>query len=190
MSQTKYLVIGSCSKGKDVKTCHKAIQLKMADFGTAVSLRRAEQRAKGWLRSAGKMYTGRQHVLMMRGVEHLRTNFSLATFDVAIISAGYGLICEEKKIAPYDITFTCKGSPWIRERREVLKIPAKTRKLLSEYQVVFFLLGKEYLTSVDLPLDPAPGQKFKSGSRLGHRDGRSKRIARHKGAHHDAGRKR
>jgi hypothetical protein len=127
---------------------------------------------------------------MMRGVEHLRTNFSLATFDVAIISAGYGLICEEKKIAPYDITFTCKGSPWIRERREVLKIPAKTRKLLSEYQVVFFLLGKEYLTSVDLPLDPAPGQKFKSGSRLGHRDGRSKRIARHKGAHHDAGRKR
>jgi hypothetical protein len=70
------------------------------------------------------------------------------------------LISEKRKIAPYNITFKGKGAPWIRERREALRIPENTRKLLSGYQVVFFLLGKEYLTSLDLPLDPGPGQKF------------------------------
>jgi hypothetical protein len=145
---------------KDDKGCPEDIRLQEADFETVTSLSGAEKRAKAWLRPAGKMYKGSQHTLMMRGVEHLPTNFSLATFDVAIISAGYGLISERKMIAPYDATFKGKGNPWIRERREGLKIPANTRKLLSDYQVVFFLLGKEYLTSLNLPLDPSPGQKF------------------------------
>lgn len=160
MSQTSCLVVGSCTGMKDDKDCPREIKLQDSDFETVGLLSQAEQRAKEWLRPAGRMYKGSQHTLMMRGVEHLRTSFSAATFDVAIISAGYGLISERKKIAPYNITFKGKGSLWIRERREVLKIPAKTRKLLSDYQIVFFLLGKEYLTSLDMPLDPTPGQKF------------------------------
>jgi len=160
MSQTRCLVIGSCTGRKDDKGYPEEVKLKLADFETAASLSRAEQSVKGWLRPAGKMYKGLQHTLMMRGVAQLRADFSPATFDVAIVSAGYGLISEEKKIAPYNITFKGKGNPWIRERREALQIPGKTRALLSGYEVVFFLLGKEYLTSLDMPLDPAHGQKF------------------------------
>ena len=160
MPQTRCLVVGSCTGKKDDKGCPEGIKLQEADFESAARLSQAEHRVKEWLRPAGKMYKGSQHTLMMRGVEHFRTNFAAATFDVAIVSAGYGLISEKKKIAPYNITFKGKGSPWIRERREVLKIPAKSRKLLSDYQVVFFLLGKEYLISLGMPLDPALGQKF------------------------------
>jgi hypothetical protein len=34
------------------------------------------------------------------------------------------------------------------------------RGLLCQYQIVFFLLGKEYLASLDCPLELAPDQKF------------------------------
>ncbi|HTF67645.1 MAG TPA: hypothetical protein VK638_33695 [Edaphobacter sp.] len=34
------------------------------------------------------------------------------------------------------------------------------RERLSQYEVVFFLLGKEYLASLDSPLELAPDQKF------------------------------
>jgi hypothetical protein len=96
---------------------------------------------------------------MMNGVERLRADFDAASFDVAIVSAGYGLISEERLIAPYNITFQGKGLPWVRERGKALKLPAMTRELLSQYQVVFFLLGKEYLASLDCPLEPTPDQK-------------------------------
>jgi hypothetical protein len=106
------------------------------------------------------MYTGRQHVLMMSGVRRLREGLKQASFDVSIISAGYGLISEARSIAPYDITFQGKGLPWARDRGTALKIPSMTRELLSKYQVVFFLLGKEYLSSLGNPSIPEPGQKF------------------------------
>jgi hypothetical protein len=160
MLQTKCLVVGSCTGQKDDEGCPEELKLKEADFSTAANLSKAEQRAKDWMKTAGKMYTGRQHALMMNGVEYLRADFDAASFDVAIVSAGYGLISEERLIAPYNITFQGKGLPWVRERGKALKLPVMTRELLSQYQVVFFLLGKQYLASLDCPLEPAPDQKF------------------------------
>jgi hypothetical protein len=157
MTQTKCLVIGSCTGRKASDKCPNDLKLKEIDFETAANLAIAEQRAKGWIRPVGQMYTGMQHKLMMRGIERLRTGFSPAAFDVAIISAGYGLITEGRKIAPYNIRFQKKDA---RARGKSLDIPAKTRKLISRYQVIFFLLGQDYLASLDLPLDPAPAQKF------------------------------
>jgi hypothetical protein len=160
MLQTKCLVVGSCTGQKDDEGCPEELKLKEADFGTAANLSKAEHRAKNWVKPAGKMYTGRQHVLMMNGVDHLRADLDAASFDVAIVSAGYGLISEERLIAPYNITFQGKGLSWVRERGKALKLPAMTRELISQYQVVFFLLGKEYLASLDCPLELARDQKF------------------------------
>jgi hypothetical protein len=97
--QTKCLVVGSCTGQKDGEGCPEELKLKEADFVTAANLSKAEHRAKDWMKPAGKMYTGRQHGLMMNGVEHLRANFDVASFDVAIVSAGYGLLTEERLIA-------------------------------------------------------------------------------------------
>jgi hypothetical protein len=160
MSQMRCLILGSCTGQKDDLNCPVELKLKEEHFSDPSRLMRAEGRAKRWLRPAGEMYTGRQHTLMMSGVRRLREGFKQASFDVSIISAGYGLISEARSIAPYDITFQGKGLPWARERGTALKIPSMTRELLSKYQVVFFLLGKEYLSSFGIPPTPEPGQKF------------------------------
>ena len=123
MVQTKCLVVGSCTGQKDDEGCPEELKLTEADFGTTANLLKAEHRAKDWMKPAGKMYTGRQHGLMMNGVKHLRAYFDAASFDVAIVSAGYGLISEERLIAPYNITFQGKGLPWVRERGKTLKLP-------------------------------------------------------------------
>jgi hypothetical protein len=157
MTQTKCLVIGSCTGEKDDESCPAELKLIEADFENAASLLRAEARAKGWIRPAGEMYIGTQHKLMMHGIERLRTSFSQAVFDVAIISAGYGLISEARKIAPYNMKFQKKDA---RERGKRLDIPAMTRKLLSKYQVIFLLLGENYLASLGDPLNTALQQKF------------------------------
>jgi hypothetical protein len=128
MLQTKCLVVGSCTGQKDDEGCPEELKLREADFGTAANLSKAEERAKDWMKPAGKMYTGRQHSLMMNGVERLRADFDAASFDVAIVSAGYGLISEERLIAPYNITFQGKGLPWVRERGKALQLAAMTRE--------------------------------------------------------------
>jgi hypothetical protein len=160
MPRTKCLVLGSCTGQKDDVDCPEDLKLRETDFSSASGLAKAERKAKRWLKPAGQMYKGRQHTLMMNGVNRLRAGFTKALFDVSIVSAGYGLISEERRIAPYDITFQGKGLPWARERGAALKIPTMTRELLPQYQVVLFLLGKEYLSSLESPPEPAPGQKF------------------------------
>jgi hypothetical protein len=64
-----------------------------------------------------------------------------ASFDVAIVSAGYGLISEERLIAPYNITFKGKGLPCVRERGKTLKLPSMTRELLSPLWLWITLKG-------------------------------------------------
>lgn len=160
MPQMKCLVLGSCTGQKDDLNCPVELKLKEEDFTEPSRLLGAEDKAKRWLKPAGEMYTGRQHTLMMSGVRRLREEFKQASFDVSIISAGYGLISETRLIAPYNITFQGKGLPWASERGAALNIPLMTSRLLSKYQVVFFLLGKEYLSSLGIPSTPEPGQKF------------------------------
>ncbi len=61
------------------------------------------------------------------------------------------------------LTITPKIScriPWARERGAALQIPTMVRELVSRYQVVFFLLGREYLNSLGIPPVPRVGQKF------------------------------
>jgi hypothetical protein len=160
MSQTKCLVVGSCTGQKDDAGCPEEIRLQKDDFNSPSSLSKAEGAAKNWLRPAGEMYKGRQHTLMMDGVRRLRNSFSKASFDVSIVSAGYGLVSEDKAIAPYNITFKGKGVTWVREQGALLKIPEALSLLIPQYEVVFFLLGKEYLTSIGKPPVPARGQKY------------------------------
>jgi hypothetical protein len=160
MLRTKCLVLGSCTGQKDALGCPEDLKLQESDFSSVSALSKAEHKAKDWLKPAAQMYTGRQHALMMTGIRHLRSSFNGASFDVAIVSAGYGLISEDRLIAPYNITFQGQRLPLVRERGRALNIPAMTRKLLSQYQIIFFLLGKEYLASMDGPLEATVNQTF------------------------------
>ncbi len=75
-------------------------------------------------------------------------------------SAGYGLIPEDRLIAPYDITFQGMPKPLVKARGERLGVASAIRKLVSDFPVVFFLLGDDYLRSVCPPIVPSDSQRF------------------------------
>lgn len=152
------LVIGSCTGAKDDAGCPENAKLTDADFDDSALLQKREKELATWLKPAAEMYTGRQHTQMMDGVRLLRSTFGSSTCDVAILSAGYGLITEDRPIAPYDITFQGMPKPLIKARGEKLGIPNAVRKLIADYAVVFLLLGDDYLRSARPPVLPSGKQ--------------------------------
>jgi hypothetical protein len=159
-ARMKILVIGSCTGAKDDAGCPENAKLTEMDFDDSACLRKREKELAKWLRPAAEMYTGRQHTQMMDGVRLLRSTFGSSTCDVAILSAGYGLITEDRPIAPYNITFQGMSKPLIRVRGVNLGIPNAVRKLVADYAMVFFLLGDDYLRSAQPPLRPSSKQRF------------------------------
>ena len=61
------------------------------------------------------------------------------------------LLNENEKVVPYEVTFSTMGAQESREWGEFLKLPDDVRKLLGQYDLTFFLLGKEYLRAIALP---------------------------------------
>ena len=142
------LVITSCTGEKFVKSEN---QLTQEDFRDPSRLHNREKELHHSLKEAGKMYAGLQHRCLMRGIYMLRSSFKDVVFDVGIVSAGYGLVSEEKMIAPYEVTFNnMKNSeiiPWSR----FLNIHNDLEELIKGYDLVFFLLGEKYLRAIELP---------------------------------------
>ena len=156
----RILVVGSCTKSKLDDGCPANLRLTETDFEEAGRLDARERELSNWLRPASEMYTGRQHTQMMDGIRALRSSFGQEVCQVAIVSAGYGVLSEEVPIAPYDVTFHGEPKPAIRLRGERLKIPEDLRKVIAGHRLVFLLLGDDYLRSIRPPLIPADGQKI------------------------------
>ena len=144
----KILIITSCTGEKAVASLD---ELTRADFEQGAShLAQREQALSTTLLPAAAMYTGQQHLRLMHGVKASRANARLA-IEVNILSAGYGLISEDRAILPYEVTFA--GMP----RRELtswanqLEVPEQIRKKLSEhYDLGIVLLGDNYLAACQL----------------------------------------
>lgn len=156
----RILVIGSCTKSKQDDGCPVSLRLTETDFASADRLRAREEELSRWLRPAAEMYTGRQHTQMMDGVRALRTSFGQEVCQVAIASAGYGVLSEETQIAPYDFTFHGMQKPRIKERGKRLGIPETIRQTIVGHRLIFVLLGDDYLLSLRPPLSPSHNQKI------------------------------
>jgi hypothetical protein len=152
------LVVGSCTDKKDIRDC--PYSLTEADFDDPATLSRRETDLNQWALPAVRLYTGWQHRYMMTGVNAIRNRFSMATCALQIISAGYGLVDEDRSLVPYEATFQQKRPRWICERAQKLGIPQALRQAIRDFEVVIFLLGKEYLLSTQPPLVPEPKQRF------------------------------
>jgi len=151
---TRILVITSCT-GDAVG--HPGLQL--SDFQNPERLKRAEGILHGLMRPAGLMYTGQQHVCAMNGVRRLRGTLGADAVKICILSAGYGVIDEDRLIAPYDVTFS--GMPRSEARRWARQIGAADgiRTRLPGHDLVIVLLGSLYLEAVDPPLPTGDGQR-------------------------------
>jgi hypothetical protein len=90
----RILIVTSCTGEKSV-TQERALTL--ADFEKgAAHVKKREQELKEQLTQAEDLYSGLQHVRLMRGVRAFREahapNGSGAMLDLWILSAGYGLV--------------------------------------------------------------------------------------------------
>ena len=139
----RVLVLTSCTDKKAVGT--KA-SLTADDFDDPVRVAAGEARLQTLMRPAGVMYTGQHHLRAMRGIQAMRTGLGTAGVVVTVISAGYGVVDESRLIAPYNVTFSGMSASAIRARGARLGIPAAARDVLPGHDVVFQLLGSEYLT--------------------------------------------
>ena len=109
---------------------------------------------------AAKMYTGKQHSRLMEGVNQVRTRYGQSSLDLAIISAEHGLLNENDIIAPYNVTFQQMKTAEILEKSRHLQLHERVAALIARYDVVFFLLGKEYVQALRLPFgESGPGEQ-------------------------------
>lgn len=149
----RILVITSCTGEKAVK--HDKMP-KLEDFqkGNEYLENIHQQLADSFL-PAESLYTGQQHVRLMRAVEYAREEHkkddAKPEIDLHILSAGYGLVKGSKALPPYEVTFTGMKVAELKEWSNHLNIPNDFRQVVKkEYDFVLLLLGKEYLAACQL----------------------------------------
>ncbi|WP_114579046.1 DUF6884 domain-containing protein [Saliphagus sp. LR7] len=100
--------------------------------------------------AARDLYTGRQQNYVRDAVRRLRSNGH--SVDRYFISAGFGLVAEDDLLPPYEVTFSSMNVSEINERSGKLHIQEDLLRVLeeSDYDIVFFTLGKDYYTSIDI----------------------------------------
>jgi hypothetical protein len=152
----RILIVTSCT-GEKAEERDGA--LKIEDFRAGGEhVRRREKDLCNFLLPAGEMYTGQQHVRLMRGVNALRNssqrNGGDILVDLYVLSAGYGLISEFRKIAPYECTFAGMKAMELRHWADRIKVPQDFRRLATgSYDFGLVLLGDNYLHACALTSD-------------------------------------
>jgi hypothetical protein len=157
MTSSRLLVISSCTLDKAETTLQ---QLTFDDFADSDRLTRREEELASLRRPAGEMYTGQQHLCLMRGVKTLRRAFGNEYIDLRILSAGYGLIGEDRPIYPYNVTFNDMRRSQARAWARQLGVPSDVRACLVDVEVAIFLLGAKYLDAINPPIPAHSGQRL------------------------------
>lgn len=142
----RILILSSCTGMKAVEHEH---QLVRADFGRgAKHVARREGKLTAFMRPAQEMYTGQQHVRLMRGIARAAGHVDV---DLHILSAAYGIVSGDRAVAPYELTFATMGKAELRSWADGLKVPTDLRTLLADpYDLALILLGDDYLDACAL----------------------------------------
>lgn len=145
-SDDKILIIGSCTGSKKYSPTDEATENELDD---PFLRKQKEEELSEYIVDAFNMYQGKQHKLTCEAFKMLQDQGK--DVDFWILSAGYGLIKHDYKIIPYEVTFAQKSKKYIKNRGKILKIPSDFDKLITNYDKVILLLGKEYLLSLNFP---------------------------------------
>jgi len=102
--------------------------------------------------TAEALYTGQQHVRLMRGVRAYRAAGEPAgELRFRILSALHGLMIPDRSIRPYDHSFTGLPASTIRREAQEKNIPADIGSLLRRpFELAVLLLADPYLRACDL----------------------------------------
>ena len=101
---------------------------------------------------AREMYTGQQHVRLMRGIEAVRAmKPSSIEVELSIFSAGYGLLDENRCIAPYECTFNnLSPSQSLELMHRTGSLERFETILRQKYDFTLILLGNSYLKLLNI----------------------------------------
>jgi hypothetical protein len=146
----RLLFITSCTGRKAHKLENQLVWDDFRLLGTE-ALWQKEESLDAFRLPARDMYTGQQHVRLLRGLDALRKACPQIRVDLKIISAGYGLIDENVPIVPYEMTFNTLKAKALREWADFLKLPYWVLSVMAVYDLTIFLLGEKYLRAVNLP---------------------------------------
>ncbi len=151
----KILVLTSCTGEKVVE--HDD-QLMLEDFQRGrTHVAEKEKALKDLLRPAEDLYSGLQHVRLMKGVRAAREAGKLEV-ALQVLSAGYGLVAGGSKLAPYEATFAGMKGQQLRGWARALHVPQAIRKLLAQrYDLTILLLGEDYLQACEIGADVVLG---------------------------------
>jgi hypothetical protein len=140
----RILTITSCTGEKAVD---HPDQLTLRDFQAgAKHVTQREKELKDLCRTAGEIYTGEQHVRLMRGVEAFRAGQKNDPVELHVLSAGYGVIPESRVVAPYETTFATMKTKELRDWADALKVPMDFRKTVAaKHDLGLILLGDNYV---------------------------------------------
>ncbi len=147
----KILIISPCTATQKYRRLPN--QLKPTDFQSSdpnhLPMRIKE--LSDYKAPAADMYKGRGHILLMDGLRSVREHnqSGKTTIDLHIISTGFGLINERKDIVPYNVP---NGESDILCGSGREKLNANIKKLVKNYDLVFFLLGGKYVKALQLPI--------------------------------------
>ena len=144
----KLLILSSCTGEKKVE--HPAA-LTIDDFRAGPDhVRQRETELSELLTPAEDLYTGQQHLRLMRGINKARQVPGFEV-DLKIVSAGYGLVDGSQPLAPYETTFSGMKKKALREWAQHLRVPADVRAALAQpYDLGLVLLGNDYLAACEL----------------------------------------
>ena len=144
----KLLIITSCT---GEKASSPGNQLVLEDFVRGgAHLSKREKELTAFALPARKIYTGQQHVRLMRGIEAVKGAKSLS-LDLHILSAGYGMIPADQSVVPYECTFATMKSKELRQWADQLGVPQGFREVVVKpFDLGLILLGDNYLDSCAL----------------------------------------
>jgi hypothetical protein len=144
----RIFILSSCTGEKSVNDEHR---LTIADFSQGakhVAARHAE--LKDLLTPAEDLYSGMQHQRLMRGVKAARGTKDIK-IDLNIVSAGYGVVSGDRKLAPYEATFIGMKKAEARDWARQLNIAMDVRELLEKpFDLGLILLGDDYQAALEL----------------------------------------
>jgi len=148
-SRHKIIILTSCTGDKQHTAENQLVENDFRLIDTT-AFKEREIELNEYITRAEEMYTGQQHLRLMRGVNLLREIDSY-DIDLRIVSAGYGLITGDTKIAPYECTFQTMKLSQIIEWSNHLHIPADVHELLKQpADLIIIALGEQYLRSIQL----------------------------------------
>lgn len=170
----RIVVITSCTGEKSVE--HES-QPTLEDFKAGPEhIAAMEATLSELMTSAEHLYTGQQHVRLMRGVKAYReahpTNGTGPALDLHILSAGYGMVHGSRELAPYEATFAGMKVKELRSWADQIEVPQDFRKVLAQpYDLALVLLGDSYLKAcaVDDTLELGGPTLFFCGTRMAKR---------------------